>query len=187
MIAADAFRDQPILVGNRVRLEPLTEAAFDGVWTMLQEPEGRRLTGTHANFTPDQVHDWLASRRDHHDRADWAAVRIADGAFLGEAVILDFDPINETASYRVTLSHPRLYGQGYGTEITGLVVDYALDTVGLYRLGLEVFDFNTRAVRVYEKCGFHVEGVKRGALLWDGERHDTMLMSIRRGDPRIPA
>lgn len=184
MIAADVFRDQPVLVGKRVRLEPLTEAVFDAVWSMLQEPEGRRLTGTHASFTAGEVREWLTSRRDHHDRADWAVLRIADGEFLGEAVVLDFDPVNETAGYRVALSHPRLYGQGYGTEITRLVVDYALDTVGLYRLGLEVFDFNPRAIHVYEKCGFRVEGVKRGALLWDEERHDTVLMSIRHGDPR---
>jgi RimJ/RimL family protein N-acetyltransferase len=186
VIAADVFRDQPTLVGKRVRLEPLTEAVFEGVWSMLQDPEGRRLTGTHAGFAPDEVREWLASRGDQHDRADWAAMRIEDGAFLGEAVILDFDPANETAGYRVALSHPQLYGQAYGTEITGLVVDYALDTVGLYRLGLEVFDFNTRAMRVYEKCGFRVEGIRRGALLWDGERHDAVLMSIRRGDPRTP-
>lgn len=187
MIAADAFRDQPTLVGKRVRLEPLTDAVFDGVWSMLQEPEGRRLTGTHAQFTADQTRRWLASRSDHHDRADWAVLRIEDGAFLGEAVVLDFDPANETASYRVALSHPGMYGRGYGTEITALVVDHALDAVGLYRLDLEVFDFNTRAIRVYEKCGFRVEGVKRGALLWDGERHDVVMMSIRRGDPRSPA
>jgi RimJ/RimL family protein N-acetyltransferase len=186
VIAADVFRDQPTLVGKRVRLEPLTEAVFDGVWSMLQDPEGRRLTGTHALFAPDEVRQWLASRADQHDRADWAAIRIDDGAFLGEAVILDFDPINETAGYRVALAHPQLYGQGYGTEITGLVVGYALDTVGLYRLGLDVFDFNTRAIRVYEKCGFSVEGIKRAALLWDGQRHDAVLMSIRREDPRNP-
>lgn len=186
MIAADVFRDQPVLVGKQVRLEPLTEAVFDGVWAMLHEPEGRRLTGTHASFTADQIREWLASRRDQHDRADWAVVRIEDGGFLGEAVILDFDSINETAGYRVALYHPRAYGHGYGTEITGLVVAYALDTVGLSRLGLEVFDFNTRAIRVYEKCGFRVEGLKRGALQWDGQRHDALLMSIRRGDPRIP-
>ena len=49
---------------------------------------------------------------------------------------------------------------------------------------LEVYDFNPRAQRVYEKCGFTVEGRARDALLWDGGWHDAVLMSIVSGDPR---
>jgi RimJ/RimL family protein N-acetyltransferase len=73
---------------------------------------------------------------------------------------------------------------GYGTEVTRLVVDYALDVVRLHRLSLEVFDHNRRARRVYEKCGFVVEGRLRDALLWDGRRHDTLTMAILASDPR---
>lgn len=89
MVADDVFRDQPVLLGARVRLEPLGGRHFDGLWPMFGEPEGSRLTGTHATFTEAQIRGWLATRRDHHDRADWAIVRVADGAVLGEAVIND--------------------------------------------------------------------------------------------------
>lgn len=68
----------------------------------------------------------MISRHDHHDRADWAAIRSTDGAFLGEAVLNKFDPVNESANCRIWLAGPDLFGRGYGTEITRLVVDYAL-------------------------------------------------------------
>ncbi|MGH3914714.1 MAG: GNAT family N-acetyltransferase, partial [Pseudonocardiaceae bacterium] len=100
------------------------------------------------------------------------------------AVLNQFDPANESASYRVWLAGPHLFGRGYGTEITRLVVDYALHTVGLHRLSLGVYDFNPRAQRVYEKCGFRHEGVQRDALRWDGQWHDELLMSILSTDPR---
>ncbi|MGH3428547.1 MAG: GNAT family N-acetyltransferase, partial [Mycobacteriales bacterium] len=61
---------------------------------------------------------------------------------------------------------------------------YALDTVGLHRLSLGVYDFNSRAQRVYEKCGFIPEGRRRDALRWEGEWHDEVLMSILSTDPR---
>lgn len=48
-----------------------------------------------------QVERWLATRREQHDRADWAVIRIEDGAFLGEAVAHELDPANELANYRV--------------------------------------------------------------------------------------
>ena len=65
-----------------------------------------------------------------------------------------------------------------------LVVDYAFDRVGLHRLELEVFAFNPRARRVYEKCGFVLEGTMRDALLWDGVFVDTQKMAILHTDPR---
>ncbi|WNV73849.1 GNAT family protein [Geodermatophilus sp. DSM 44513] len=167
-----------------MRLEPLGPAVLDPYWAFLGDAEGRRLTGTHAEFTRDQAATWLATRGDQRDRVDWAAIRTTDGAFLGEAVITDLDPVNESASYRIALSGPGVLGRGHGTEITRMVVAHALDTVGLYRLSLEVYDHNPRAHRVYTKCGFREEGRLRGALLWEGQRHDAVLMSILRTDPR---
>ncbi len=167
MIAADVFRSTPVLIGERVRLEPLGPAVLEPYWRMLQEPEGLRLTGSHGSFSREGTERWLRTRADHSDRADWAAMRIEDGAFLGEAVVNDLDVENESAGFRIGLAGPHVYGQGYGTEITRLVVEHALDAVGLHRLELEVYDFNPRARRVYEKCGFRLEGRRTDTLLWE--------------------
>ena len=48
----------------------------------------------------------------------------------------------------------------------------------MHRIELEVYDFNPRAQHVYEKAGFMREGVRREVLLWDGEYHDAIVMSI---------
>jgi len=182
--APDAFRDQPVLHGSTVRLEPLTVAVLEDYLHGLHDPEVQRLTGTHAVFEPDGIEEWLRTRVDHHDRADWAVVRSQDGAFLGEAVINDFDPANGSANYRVWLAGPQSLGHGYGTETTDLIIRYAFDQVRLHRLALQVHEHNPRARRVYEKCGFTVEGRLREALLWQGRRYDSLLMSMLGTDPR---
>ena len=69
-------------------------------------------------------------------------------------------------------------GRGYGTEATDLVLEYAFTVAGLHRVSLEVFDFNVGAQKSYARSGFVREGVRRGSLRWDGEWHDTVLMSI---------
>lgn len=184
VLVTDAFSDLPVLIGPAVRLEPLTEAVFDEYWAALVDPEVSRLTGTHATFEAEQVRTVLRHRSEQHDRADWAILRQHDGAFLGEAVINDFDPHNESAGYRIWLAGPAHFNHGYGTEATRLVVDYAFDRIGLHRLELEVFAFNPRARRVYEKCGFQLEGTLRDALQWDGVFIDTHKMAILRADPR---
>ena len=184
VIRADVFRDQPTLQGVLVRLEPLTEAVYEDYRVAMGDPEVTRLTGTHATFEHTEIEAWLRTRRNQHDRADWAIIRAQDGAFLGEAVINGLDPHNESANYRVWLAGSAVFGRGYGSEATRLVVDYALDEVGLHRLTLEVFDHNPRARRAYEKCGFIVEGRSRDALLWKGRWHDSLTMAILDTDPR---
>jgi len=55
------------------------------------------------------------------------------------------DADNASVNYRVWLAGSDVLGKEYGTEVTRLVLGYALDTVGLHRLSLSVFDFNPRA------------------------------------------
>lgn len=178
MIAPDYFRDQVTLETENLRLEPLGPQHFDGSWAALQDPEGRRLTGTHSEFTQEQIRAWLESRADEHDRADWAIIRKSDDAYIGEVVLNDLDPHNESMGFRIALGGEGLFGKGYGSEATKAVVDYGIRVVGLHRISLEVVDFNQRAQRVYAKSGFLPEGIMRDAWYWDGEWSDVIVMAI---------
>lgn len=182
MLPPDLFREQPVQLGERVRLEPLTEAVLDDYLAMLADPELGRLTGAQVDHEPSRIREWLRTRADQVDRVDWAALRSTDGAFLGESVLNAFDPDNASCNFRIALA-PRFLGQGYGTEITRLTLDHGF-AAGLHRISLTVFEFNPRARRVYEKCGFVVEGRSREVLRWDGAWHDEYVMGVLATDPR---
>ncbi|MGV1008297.1 MAG: GNAT family N-acetyltransferase [Dermatophilaceae bacterium] len=175
---------QPTLVGKLVRLAPMGPEHFEGLWPMFADEAGRSLTGTMAEFTREQVRLGLAKARDRHDRADWAIVDAEDGTVLGEVVLFGLDEDNESMVFRIALVGPSVFGHGFGTEATRLVRDFAFEQLGLHRLTLEVFDHNPRARRVYEKCGFIVEGVRRDAQRIDGIWHDAIDMALLDSDPR---
>ncbi len=181
MIFAAALTDVAILTTDRLRLEPQGVQHLDGLSALLTNEESRRLTGTHATFTREQILSYLKGLAEQAGRADWAIIRTHDESYLGEVVLNELDADNETMNLRIALAGQ--FGQGYGTEATRAVVALGLDVIGLHRISLEVYAFNPRAKRVYEKCGFVPEGVARDALLWDGERIDAILMSILASDP----
>ena len=58
------------------------------------------------------------------------------------------------------------------------MLQYGFDQLKLHRIELEVYEFNPRAIHVYEKLGFVREGIKRQVLLWEGQYHDAILMSV---------
>jgi RimJ/RimL family protein N-acetyltransferase len=164
------------LRGPRVTLRPLDERDVEDQLLAVQDPQARRLTGTHRVFTRTDIEAWCRSRTDAPGRYDWAIVESDGGGWLGECALNDIDTDNESASFRIALD--RRMGQGLGTEATGLVLDFAFGRLGLHRVELEVFDFNLRAQKSYAKSGFTVEGVKRGGLLWEGVRHDVIMMAV---------
>jgi RimJ/RimL family protein N-acetyltransferase len=183
-ITEHAFKDQPTIVGERVRLEPLGIEHYDGLRPMFDDPEGRRMTATTRGFDDEMLRNWFSTRQDHDDRADFAIVEVETGRVLGEVVLNDLDTGDESCNFRIGLTGPDVYGRGYGTEATTLVLDYAFDTVGLHRVELDVYSFNPRGQRAYEKAGFVREGVRRQALRWDGEWHDVIVMGVLATDPR---
>ncbi|GAB2458220.1 hypothetical protein GCM10027162_63280 [Streptomyces incanus] len=73
---------------------------------------------------------------------------------------------------------PRGRGRGLGTEATRLIVAHGFERLGLRRIQLEAYGNNPRALRVYGKAGFVVEGVRREVTFRDGERVDEVIMAI---------
>jgi len=174
---------QPTLATERLRLVQLGPDHLDETMAALDDQDAMRLTGTRGTFTRDQVRAHLDRLLGAGDRADFA-ITGADGVYLGEVVLNEFEEDDLAMNYRIALAGPSLRGQGYGTEAGRAVVDWAFDEVGLHRVSLEVYAFNPAAQRSYEKIGFLVEGRARDALRWDGAWVDAIRMAMLDTDPR---
>jgi len=77
---------------------------------------------------------------------DLAVVDPASGECVGEIVLNDWEPGNQTCNLRILIG-PRGRGRGLGTEAIRLLLDYAFAQTDLFRIELEVYSFNTRAPR----------------------------------------
>ncbi|TDQ45895.1 GNAT family N-acetyltransferase [Actinorugispora endophytica] len=181
MIDMSVLHDKPVLSGDRVRLVPLTVEHADALHASALDPEVRRLTGRHRVPDRDETEQWCRSRATDPDRLDLAILGRPGDRFVGDLSLMDFDPENESAAYRIALSAIEFTGQGLGQEATRLVLRYAFERVGLHRVWLQVHAFNMRAIAAYRACGFDVEGRLRDVLLWEGRRHDALLMSVLEG------
>src|SRR5437763_16596905 len=69
------------------------------------------------------------------------------------------------------------------------VLRYAFGALGLNKVSLDVLEYNTRAIRTYERLGFHREGVHREDGYKDGRFVHVIRMSMlaRELDPGMPA
>ncbi|MET8976298.1 GNAT family protein [Streptomyces sp. NPDC004539] len=176
------FSVKPVLTGPLTVLRPFTEADAEGMAVLLDDPEVIRFTGASPNpLGPEFLRSWYGSRAAQADRLDLAVTDRASGELVGEVVLNEWDPEARSCTFRTMLG-PRGRGRGLGTEATRLIVGYGFDRIGLHRIGLEAYAFNSRALRVYEKVGFVREGIRREIELKDGEWVDEVLMAVLEGE-----
>ncbi|MFD9126048.1 GNAT family N-acetyltransferase [Kitasatospora sp. NPDC059571] len=170
---------KPTLTGELVELRPFRAEDLPDITAAIDDPEVIRLTGSAERppFDPEALRRWYGSRGEQTDRLDLAVVDLASGRCVGETVLNAWDATNRSCSFR-TLIGPAGRGRGLGTEAVRLTVGYAFEQLGLHRVSLEVYAFNPRARRVYEKVGFVAEGVLRQALRDGGDWADSTVMSV---------
>ena len=192
---------KPTIDGERVRLRPFAAADADAMGPILADPDVLRLTGSVSSTAEiaaavpvpdDRTREWYATRADADERLDLAVIDRATGELVGEVVLNEYDPDANSANFR-TLIGPAGRGRGLGTEAARLILGHGFEVLSLHRIGLDVYAFNPRARRVYEKVGFVVEGVRRDAFAFDGVYVDEVWMSIladewasHRGRPDLP-
>ena len=84
---------------------------------------------------------------------------------------------NRCADFGIAIER-NSWNHGYGTHATRTILRFAFGELGLHRVQLDVLDYNARARRCYEKCGFVEEGRERQAKFRNGRRCDNVLMGI---------
>ncbi|HEX8595786.1 MAG TPA: UDP-4-amino-4,6-dideoxy-N-acetyl-beta-L-altrosamine N-acetyltransferase [Pseudomonas sp.] len=73
-----------------------------------------------------------------------------------------------------------LQGKGVGSRVEFWLLDHAFNAASLEKLNCEVLATNQAVIRLHQKFGFTVEGVRRQNVIKDGERIDVVLLGITR-------
>lgn len=111
------------------------------------------------------------------------ALRQADGEPVGSTGFHGINWLARWAEFGILLA-PDQWNQGYGGEVTGMMLRYAFQDLNLNAVRLRVNASHARARRCYVNAGFVEEGVLREAAWVDGRPEDIAVMSVLRRDWR---
>jgi len=166
------------LVGERVYLRPIEPQDLPTVRTWTTAPEIRRLIGVTLPESQANAQEWLEGVYKDKNRVWFVIVLQEDDRIIGEGGFLRMNHLWRSSDISLILGVQDAWGKGYGTEAMHLMLDYGFGALNLHRISLGVFDFNSRAIRHYEKMGFKKEGLLRDGYYCDHHYHDVILMSI---------
>lgn len=113
---------------------------------------------------------------------NFAIINKENDTLLGNISLMDINDVNRTAELGIFIGDENYLSRGYGSEAIMLLLDYGFNYVNLNNIMLKVFDYNKRAIRAYEKCGFKTFGVWKKSHYFNGEYSDEIFMNILKED-----
>ena len=101
---------------------------------------------------------------------------------LGLISLININYINRCADLHIMIGGKENRGKGIGTFAVSAMVKHAFLNLNLRRIELGVLENNIVAIRLYERCGFVREGIKRESNYKNGKYENMILMSILKKD-----
>ena len=148
-----------------------------------RDPEIARLTRYQTRqMSQPEIERFFQVRMLAADALAYSIVELSSRRVIGFTTFSALDGDNGSVMFHITIGERDAWGRGLGTEATQLMLQHAFERLGLHRVGLTVFSYNTRAIRAYEKAGFRVEGRLREAIQRQGEFFDEVQMGILAGE-----
>jgi RimJ/RimL family protein N-acetyltransferase len=173
--------------GELVRLtaeEPENRAKVQVRWQ--RDTEFHRLADGDPAFlnSEKQLKDWFekqAGKGYEPDRYFFIARTLEEDKPIG-FFGLWVDLIHSVAWVGIGIGERVFWGKGYGTDMMRLCLQYVFTELCVARVSLGLHEYNPRALRSYEKCGFRLEGRTRKDILREGKRTDTLWMGLLRDE-----
>jgi [ribosomal protein S5]-alanine N-acetyltransferase len=179
----------PELRTARLLLRPFIEADTDAMFAVLSDPRVVHYWDAPAWTERAQAVRFIA--RCEQMQIEGTGVRLAiertsDRLFVGQCSLLKWNPGFRSAAMSYCMA-AATWGQGYATEATGALLDWAFSTLDLNRVQAETDTRNRASIRLLEKLGFVREGTLREDCIVNGEVSDSAVFGLLRRDRRLPA
>lgn len=112
-----------------------------------------------------------------HKQSERRFIVEKDKEILGLVELVEIDLIHRNAEFQIIID-PQAEGKGYAYTATILAMRYAFHILNLHKLYLIVDEQNKKAIHIYKKAGFQVEGELQEEFFIEGKYRNALRMYI---------
>ncbi|MEH2024833.1 MAG: GNAT family protein [Nostoc sp.] len=142
------------------------------------------LLGCNFLYISEEVDEnWYQNYLNNRDKNVRLSIIESDNNnLIGNVYLTNIQSINRSAEFSIVISNKNYWSRGIGEAVCREIIKHAFIDLNLNRIYLYVLEQNTRAIRMYEKVGFFVEGKLEEAVYKNGSYHNTFVMAILRSN-----
>ncbi|WIY53447.1 spermidine N1-acetyltransferase [Devosia sp. YIM 151766] len=112
-----------------------------------------------------------------HDQSERRFVIQLDGDSVGLVELVEINHVHRRAEFQIIIA-PDHEGKGLASRAAAAAMDYGFSVLNLHKLYLIVDKDNARAIHIYEKLGFQVEGELVDEFFVNGAYRNALRMCI---------
>jgi RimJ/RimL family protein N-acetyltransferase len=165
------------LSGERVTLRTVEEEDLDLLNRNVNDPRVRRPLTSADPVNGEQTREFFEEVVSGDDSVNLLICVEGGDEPVGDIVLFKIQDRRRWAEIAISIA-PEHWGNGYATEASELIVDYAFSERNLHRLQTRVIEPNDASARVWEKLGFTLEGTLRENQYYDGEYVGTRYYGL---------
>lgn len=168
---------------SRIYLRALELEDYDLTLKWHQDEEISALVvGPRYFISTEREKEWIRNAIFDNEKLVLAICLKENDKHIGNVMLQDINYINRSAVVPVLVGDKDEWNKGYATEARLLMIKYAFEERGLYRITAHVIENNIGSIKMNEKCGFKVEGVMRQAIYKRGRFWDLYVMGVLRDE-----
>ena len=165
------------LVGERIYLSPKNVEDVEIFTKWMNDFYVTDYTGRSSKtMTLQEEKEYL--EKNDNNKSTFAIIDIETDKIIGTLGLHDVDHINRTATLGIFIGDRDYWSKGYGTEAIQLLLDFGFNYLNLNNIDLSLMEFNQRALKCYQKCGFKESGRRRKCKFINGKYWDSIHMDI---------
>ena len=165
------------LVGERIYLSPRNVEDVEIFTEWLNDFYITDYTGrSYSTITLQEEKEYL--EKEQNNKNVFAIIDLQTDKIIGSIGLHEINNINRTATLGIFIGNKEYWSKGYGSEAIQLILDFGFNYLNLNNIDLALMEFNQRALKCYEKCGFKEIGRKRKCNFINGKYYDSILMDI---------
>ena len=162
--------------GNKVCLRPITREDTELVVKWRNNERVRKNFVFREHFTNEIHEKWLEEKVFSGQVVQMIICeKASDNRPIGSVYLKYTNDDKTEAEYGIFIGEDGTTGKGYGNETARLAVEYAKE-LGIKRLMLRAFCYNSVAIRSYQNAGFKEYEKLPMVECSDGEKSDMILM-----------
>lgn len=174
-----------MIYGEQIRLRGIEQADLENFVAWMNDPQVRHGLQLYLPLSSVQEQKWFEGllKRDPCEVPLSIDVRQGeDWIHAGSCGLHQLDWQARSAMLGISIGRRDFWSQGYGTDVVRTLLRHGFETLNLHRVGLDVFQYNSRAIGLYRRVGFVEEGRRREARFFEGQYYDVILMGILRSE-----
>ncbi len=166
------------LIGEKCYLSPICIEDADQYIEWINDLEvSKNLMMSSSQITLEKEKEILSNMSKNQSQV-FGIIDKANDELIGNCSLFSIDHKNGKAEFGIFIGDKSYWNKGFGMEATKLIIDYGFNILNLHNIWLEVYSFNKRAIKSYEKAGFKFLGKRREAKIINGKKYDEIYMDI---------